>query len=110
MAPPPIAIYFLRNVIHCFNLFPSSDTAVGNDHLNEVRQQKATGPRKKISFLYPSLPLLSFCSLSLRCLFCRCIKDHHSQRPYLQAKLTVRSFYNFLMTKNIIVSFLCSTL
>lgn len=50
----PGAVYFPCNVIHCFNLFPSSDTAVGNDRLNEVRQQETTGPETKNVFS-PSL-------------------------------------------------------
>ena len=52
----PGAVYFPCNVIHCFNLFPSSDTAVGNDRLNEVRQQETTGPETKNVLFF--LPLL----------------------------------------------------
>jgi hypothetical protein len=51
----PGAVYFPYNVIHCFNLFPNSDTAVGNDRLSEVRQQETTGPETKNVFSHPLL-------------------------------------------------------
>jgi len=57
----PGAVYFPCNVIHCFNLFPSSDTAVGNDRLNEVRQQETTGPETKNVFF----PFLTWKFLSI---------------------------------------------
>lgn len=68
----PGAVYFPCNVIHCFNLFPDSDTAVGNDRLNEVTQQETTGTETKNVF---SLPLLQsffqFHHTPLLCLWIR---------------------------------------